>query len=270
MLLAPDMTKPTATARNLDDVAAFTVSGTAGDVIFREGETSAEMYVIIDGTVELERQMGGAARTVGRLEPGDFFGETSLLADGPREVTAKAATDYRILKLDRETVGHLVREEPEIAMRLLRRLSERLRDRLEAEARAADIAMAPLKRAAAPLPGGAAAAPAMVPAGPAVLVHESGLEFSLAEGAEWIVGRVDRASGARPPVDLTELDTDRLLSRQHAVIVRRESRYYVREDKASRNGTFVNEVRLAPGQEQPLEDGDEVRFAAVAMQFRHR
>lgn len=263
------MSKQPPAARNFDDVAAFTVSGGTGDVIFREGETSAEMYVIIDGAIELERDMGGQVRKVGRLDPGDFFGETSLLADGPREVTAKAVTDYRILKLDRDTVGQLVREEPEIAMRLLRRLSERLRDRLEAEARAAEIAMAPLKRPAGAM-AGRPVSPGEAPSGPAVLAHESGREFTLADGTEWTVGRVDRASGARPPVDLTELDTDRLLSRQHAVIARRETGYVVREDKASRNGTFVNGVRLSAGQEQALADGDEVRFASVAMQFRHR
>jgi Cyclic nucleotide-binding domain/FHA domain len=264
------MAKETATARNLDDVAAFTVSGSAGDVIFREGETSAEMYVILDGAIELERQVGAESRIVGRLDPGDFFGETSLLADGPREVTAKATTDYRILKLDRDTVGQLVREEPEIAMRLLRRLSERLRERLEAEARAAEIAMAPLKRSAGPRPATIAMARPELPAGPAVLAHESGREFPLADGPEWIVGRVDRGTGTRPPVDLTELDTDRLLSRQHAIVVRRETGYFVREEKASRNGTFVNGARLEPKVEHPLLDGDEVRFASVAMQFRHR
>lgn len=265
------MAKETATERNLDDVAAFTVSGSAGDVIFREGETSAEMYVILDGAIELMRQVGAEARIVGRLDPGDFFGETSLLADGPREVTAKATTDYRILKLDRDTVGQLVREEPEIAMRLLRRLSERLRDRLEAEARAAEIAMEPLKRAAVgPRPATIAMTRPEIPAGPAVLAHESGREFTLADGTEWIVGRVDRGTGTRPPVDLTELDTDRLLSRQHAIVVRRETGYFVREEKASRNGTFVNGARIEPKVEYPLLDGDEVRFASVAMQFRHK
>ncbi|MEX2271279.1 MAG: cyclic nucleotide-binding domain-containing protein [Vicinamibacterales bacterium] len=257
------------TARSLDDVGAFTVSGSAGDVIFREGETSAEMYVIIDGLIELERQVGGEARTVGRLDPGEVFGETSLLAEGPREVTAKAARDYRLLRLDRETFGQVVREEPEIAMRLMRRLSEKLRERLEAEARAAEIAMAPIRRAAAPQEAPPPAVVRDTPAG-AVLTHGSGRQFTLADGTEWHVGRVDRATGARPPVDLTELDTDRMLSRQHAVLVRRNTGYYVREDKASRNGTFVNGARLAAGQEHPLADGDEVRFASIAMQFCHR
>lgn len=261
------MGKESTATRNLDDVAAFTVSGSTGDVIFREGEASADMYVIIDGTIELERRVGGEVRTVGRLEPGESFGETSLLADGPREVTARATSDYRLLKLDRETFGQLVREEPEIAMRLMRRLSERLRDRLEAEARAADIAMAPLRRGAAAAEEGR---PPEAATGSPVLVHASGRRFPLAEGTEWPVGRVDRATGARPAVDLTELDTDRLLSRQHAVIVRRESEYFVREDKASRNGTFVNGARLSPGQEHRLCDGDEVRFAGVVVQFRHR
>lgn len=253
-------------ARNLDDVAAFTVSGAAGEVIFREGDTSAEMYVIIDGTVELECRMGEEARIVSRLEPGDFFGETSLLADGPREVTARATRDYRLLRLDRETFGQIVREEPDIALRMLRRLSERLRDRLEADARAADIAMAPLRRAAA-VPA-ADAVPA-TPAGPPALVHASGREFPLTEGPEWAVGRVDRATGTRPAVDLTDLDTDRMLSRQHAVIVCRNGQYFVREDRTSRNGTFVNGVRLHPGREQRLTNGDEVRFASVAVRFRH-
>ncbi len=263
------MAKNTAPARNLDDVAAFTVSGSAGDVIFREGETSSDMYVILDGSIELEREVGGETKMVGRMEPGDFFGETSLLADGPREVTAKATLDYRILKLDRETVGQLVREEPEIAMRLMRRLSERLRDRLEAEARAAEIAMAPLKHRVARA-AGVAAEPRSVITGPATLVHDSGTEFTLGDGTEWVVGRADRAAGTRPPVDLTELDTDRLLSRQHAVIHRRDLAYFVRENKASRNGTFVNGTRLTAGQDHRLLDGDEVRFASVAMLFRHR
>lgn len=263
------MAKETASARNLDDVAAFTVSGGAGDVIFREGDASADMFVIIDGSIELERHVGGETRKVARLEPGDFFGESSLLADAPREVTATATEDYRVLKLDRDTVGQLVREAPEIAMRLMRRLSERLRDRLEAEARAAEIAMAPLRGAGA---GVAAQAPVITeaPTGPASLVHESGTQFTLDGGVEWAVGRVDRASGARPPVDLTDYDTDRLLSRRHAVVIRRDSTYFVREDKASRNGTFVNGTRLDAQQDQPLADGDEVRFAAVALRFFHR
>lgn len=156
-------------------------------------------------------------------------------------------------------------------MRLLRRLSERLRDRLEAEARAAEIAMAPLRHRVAQAAGVPVEPRSVVVAtGPAVLQHDSGKEFRLDEGTEWVVGRADRAAGTRPPVDLTELDTDRLLSRQHAVIVRRDLAYFVRENKASRNGTFVNGERLTAGLDHRLQDGDEVRFASVAMMFRHR
>jgi pSer/pThr/pTyr-binding forkhead associated (FHA) protein len=156
-------------------------------------------------------------------------------------------------------------------MRLLRRLSERLRDRLEAEARAAEIAMAPLRHRVARAAGVAVEPRSVVVAtGPGVLIHESGKEFRLDDGDEWVVGRADRAAGTRPPVDLTELDTDRLLSRQHALIVRRDLAYFVRENKASRNGTFVNGARLTAGLDHRLEDGDEVRFASVAMLFRHR
>jgi pSer/pThr/pTyr-binding forkhead associated (FHA) protein len=129
--------------------------------------------------------------------------------------------------------------------------------------------MAPLKHRVAH-GAGVAVEPRSEVTGPAVLVHDSGREFTLDEGTAWIVGRADRAAGTRPPVDLTELDTERLLSRQHAVLLRRDSAYFVRENKASRNGTFVNGARLPAGHDHRLQDGDEVRFAAVALLFRHR
>jgi pSer/pThr/pTyr-binding forkhead associated (FHA) protein len=90
------------------------------------------------------------------------------------------------------------------------------------------------------------------------------------ERAESAVGRIDRATGFRPEVDLTELDTKRTLSRRHARILKRGDDFYVCEEKGAHNGTFVNGERLATGAEAKLVDGARVRFGLVELVFRRR
>jgi hypothetical protein len=260
------MTQPVSQPRDLNDVGEFTVTGKAGDVIFREGDTTAEMYIVLDGEVEILQQWANEPRSIAVLDAGDFFGETSLLEALPRDVTAHARTDYRLLRIDHSTFDQIVRENPDIAVRMLRRLSQRLRKRLDADARAAEIAMAPLHKA---LQGAVPASPRTA-AGPPLLVHASGKEFPLADADNLTIGRVDRASGQRPPIDLTDVDTDRMLSRRHASIVRRDGDYFLREEAGTRNGTYLNGIKLNPGEDRKLSDGDEVRVAAVELRFQHR
>jgi signal-transduction protein with cAMP-binding, CBS, and nucleotidyltransferase domain len=265
------MAKSATQPRNLDDLASFTVSGQAGDFVFREGDKTTDMYVVLDGQVEILRQWGSEPRQIALLEAGDFFGETSLLEEAPREVSARAVTNYRCLKFDYPSFDQIVRETPEIAIRMLRRLSHRLRERLEADVRAAEIAMAPLRNAQA-----AAAAAPVAPPRPArspdarpMLVHDSGKEFVL-DADEMMVGRIDRATGKRPQIDLTDIDADRMLSRKHAKIVKKDGEVFVSEEPGVRNGTYVNGTRLAPAQVVKLNDGDELRFAVVVTRFQYR
>lgn len=260
------MAKPSSDARHLDDVGAFTVAGKAGDLIFREGEAGAELYVVLDGRVEILKQWVSDQRQIEVKEPGDFFGESSLLERSDREASARALTDYRLLRIDNPTFDELVRECPAIAVQMLRKLSQRARERLEADTRAASVV--PLKRAAR----GATklAAVTRQPGARAVLVDERGREFSLAESDELIIGRVDRASGKRPHIDLTDVDTDKKLSRRHARIVRRDGDYFVREEAGAPNGSFLNGTRLTSTEEAKLGDGDELRFAVVVMRFQYR
>lgn len=99
-----------------------------GAVIFEEGDPGSRMYVIQTGTVRIVKNVGHRELTLARLGPGEAFGEMALLEGQPRSATAVVETPARILEIDEAAFGDLVRRNGEIALRLLRRLSARLRE----------------------------------------------------------------------------------------------------------------------------------------------
>jgi hypothetical protein len=134
------MVKSVAQPPNLDDIAKFTVSGASGDVVYKEGDTGKDMFIIQEGKIEIQKPKSAETLKPTVLGPGDFFGELSLFEDLRRDTTAKGVTQYRLLRIDRTTLDQLVQENPEIAVRMLYRLASRLREHEEALRRASEIA----------------------------------------------------------------------------------------------------------------------------------
>ena len=94
-----------------------------GRFIVEEGQPGEAMFVVLSGGARVTR--GG--RTVGRLVPGDFFGELSALDGGPRTASIVADTPMELLRLYRHTLRRLIDEEPALAMGLLEGVARRLR-----------------------------------------------------------------------------------------------------------------------------------------------
>lgn len=255
---------------DFNDLTSFIVAGKAGDTIFSEGDSGTEMYIIQKGEIEILKTFGPETRRLGLLEVGDFFGEMSLLEELPRDASARALSDYKLLRINHSTFDHMVQENPEIAVRMLRKLSRRLRDRQEADMRADKIARAVLGETEDSSPS---ARPAdQEQAKPAVaracLFHEaSGTRFQLSTAGDTTIGRRDRVTGFTPDIDFTSLDTDRTLSRRHAKISEAENGFYLREEIGTNNGTYVNGKRINTGVPVKLKDGDELRFGLLKAVF---
>ncbi len=103
----------------------------AGTVVTQMGEPGDSFFIIIDGTVAVRTPIGAGSQ----LQPGDFFGEMSLLDGEPRSATITATTDVRLLMVERFYFWRLLDETPELVRRILSLLSLRVR-RLEQTANA--------------------------------------------------------------------------------------------------------------------------------------
>ena len=100
----------------------------AGTVLFQEDDRGEEMYVIQAGKVKISKKVRGVDKTLAMLEKGEFFGEMSILNDKPRSATAETVEDSDLLVIDRKTFDTLIRGNPEITVRFIKRLADRLRE----------------------------------------------------------------------------------------------------------------------------------------------
>lgn len=247
----------------------------AGADVFKEGDAGNESYIIESGQIELVH--GSAVAFT--LNAGDFFGEAAI--DGkPHVAGARASAKTRLLRIERSAIGDVIKQNPEIALRILKQVVAR-QVRLAAPVSAKEpLAPKPetaRPKAAEPVPAPAvppAPVPVPAPAPPppaaittrALALRAAGSEKPIALDAsldEFLIGRPDPAAGIDPEVDLGPFNSNGTLSRRHARIAREGSLYFLREESGVANGTFVNGERLQAGQKVPIRPGDKLRFGLI-------
>ncbi len=96
--------------------------------IFSEKQPGACLYVVMLGRVKIfGTSSQGRAKTFAYLEPGDFFGEMSLIDEEVRSASASALEDSVLIMLKSEDCRKLVLSRPSIGLSMLKILSTRLR-----------------------------------------------------------------------------------------------------------------------------------------------
>jgi CRP-like cAMP-binding protein len=100
----------------------------AGAVIFKEGDDGGEMYIIIQGLVEIRKSTGSASsKILTTLKKGDMFGEMAIIERQPRSATAVAVQPTRVLVLNEKLYDSMIGSNPDFARRMNKVLSERIR-----------------------------------------------------------------------------------------------------------------------------------------------
>jgi CRP-like cAMP-binding protein len=108
----------------------------AGEVVFRENDTGNTCYVVRAGHFRAIREHNdGRSITLASFGPGDIFGELAMFDDEPRSATVEALEDTEAAAILGADMRRLLRAHPDIAVKLLRALSRRLRETNERLAR---------------------------------------------------------------------------------------------------------------------------------------
>jgi CRP/FNR family cyclic AMP-dependent transcriptional regulator len=97
-----------------------------GTVLFREGEPGKEMYVVQQGRIHVSKRVGEVEKILATLGPGEFVGEMSILNNKPRSATATCADACKLLVIDAKTFEAMIRGNAEIAIRMIKKLADRL------------------------------------------------------------------------------------------------------------------------------------------------
>lgn len=104
----------------------------AGATVFREGDSGRELFVVLDGEVEVLALSKGQRETrVAILGPSDWFGEMSILDVMPRSATVRALAPSRMLRFSAQELDGLYRRDMKsyslLVLNIAREISRRLR-----------------------------------------------------------------------------------------------------------------------------------------------
>ncbi|EHS52558.1 transcriptional regulator, Crp/Fnr family [Rhizobium sp. PDO1-076] len=101
---------------------------TQGDVIFSAGALGESMIAIAEGHVRVEVVTpAGREVILSELRAGDVFGEIALLDGGERSATARAISNCTLVVLERRSVLNVLRRSPQLSIRLIELLCQRVR-----------------------------------------------------------------------------------------------------------------------------------------------
>jgi CRP-like cAMP-binding protein len=250
--------------------AKFLTHFDKGHVLFHEGDDGEDMFIIQTGRVAIKKKVRDGEAVLAVLEKGDFFGEMAILERMPRSATAEIVEDGDLIVISGDTFGDMIKANPEIAVRMLRKYSIRLR---ETNKQIEQIMAAGGTQAIVPdsprevQPPGATAGTLQAEAMGYFISVASGNVFPVFK-TDALIGRFDSVTGMRPEIDLTNEDQSRNISRRHARLVIKDGKYFIAEEIGTMNGTFLNGKKLGNGVLTPIADGDELTLCRLALTFK--
>lgn len=111
-----------------------------GQLLVMEQDEGASLYVLLEGRVSVQRQTASGRTVVIALrEPGDHFGEMSLLDGLGHSADVVALVESRVLVVSRHIFVQTVLDHPPVALAVMRALCRRLREQTNEVTRAKSL-----------------------------------------------------------------------------------------------------------------------------------
>jgi small-conductance mechanosensitive channel len=112
------------------------------DCLFEQGSDGLSLYLVASGVLEVFRQESGARQRLGRVGPGEYLGEISMMSGKPHPVSSFALTDSEVLELPRSALEQLLNDDAALgeAMEQSVKRSLAVLDRDDAARRASALA----------------------------------------------------------------------------------------------------------------------------------
>ena len=121
----------------LKQVALVTseLSFSPSEILARQGEAGDEMYIILEGEIEVSVDgTAGNREVLARRGPGEVVGEMSIISREPRMASLIAASELRILRIAQKEFEGILRERPQTGLAVMRVLIKRLKEAQRSEA----------------------------------------------------------------------------------------------------------------------------------------
>ena len=115
----------------LESISSFTFEKAfePGELIVEEGQTGNGLYVIVSVNVEvLKGDLAANPQVLANRGAGDVFGEMALLGEWPRTASVRALDEVQCLGIDRWVFLSQLERNPQVTIRMLQILAQRLRD----------------------------------------------------------------------------------------------------------------------------------------------
>jgi CRP-like cAMP-binding protein len=97
-----------------------------GEVLFEESDPADYAYVIMRGEVEILARTDQGVVAYSTLGENQLLGELAVLCNAPRSATVRAKGALQVLRITGEMFLKLVTENPEVALDVMRQLSDKL------------------------------------------------------------------------------------------------------------------------------------------------
>jgi CRP-like cAMP-binding protein len=100
-----------------------------GDVLFREGENSKDLYILQSGIVKVYKEIEEKQQLpIAVVHAGQFIGELSFFDGKPRSATAEAMTDLKVIRLDQTRLEKEIKKLPSWLLVMIKSIADRMRE----------------------------------------------------------------------------------------------------------------------------------------------